>query len=125
MKQSRLVEQLRRIRPDDAYRREAVRQAKSSTKSVAAVAEELGIGNSTLYRWIAKYSDSKIERTETLEADHRRITSEAPSINGLREVREDPDEVLRLRKEVQFLRDENDILRRAALAFARTSYPTP
>lgn len=55
---TRLVELAQRIRADDTFRREAVRLAKSSTKPVTAIARELGIGNSTLYRWMARYADA-------------------------------------------------------------------
>ncbi len=122
MDEARLVEQLRRMRPDEAYKREAVRLAKASTKSVPAIARELGIGNSTLYRWIAKYPGGSEDKPQV--PARRKPVPGKMSARKASAVRE-PDELDRLRKENLFLRDENDILRRAALAFARTSYPVP
>lgn len=124
MQETRLVELAQRIRADDAFRREAVRLAKSSTKPVTAIAKELGIGNSTLYRWMARYADANPPRDQlgstrgdkrTDEPDFPRHSSQDADTN---------DELDRLRREVKFLRDENEILRRAALAFARTQFAT-
>lgn len=121
MQETRLVELAQRIRADDTFRREAVRLAKSSTKPVTAIARELGIGNSTLYRWMARYADANPPHGR-LESTRDHVRSEAPA-----PPRHDPQvadtgsELDRLRNEVKFLRDENEILRRAALAFARMS----
>ena len=121
MQETRLVELAQRIRADDTFRREAVRLAKSSTKPVTAIARELGIGNSTLYRWMARYADANPPRDRVESTrDHARSDAPVPPRHDP-QVADIGSELDRLRNEVKFLRDENEILRRAALAFARMS----
>jgi transposase len=69
-------------------------------KTVPAVAEELGISEGNLYRWVGPQGQSE------------RCGSE-----GLRAVGEKPaaDELLRLRRENSQLKLENDILKKAAV----------
>ena len=86
----------------DEFRESAVRRVLSSGRSVPAVAKEIGIGISTLYRWMAELQGV--------------LASEAEVEAIRRENRE-------LKKAVAFLKDENEILRRAALAYARNHAP--
>ena len=84
------------------FRVAAVRRVLVSGGSVLAVAKELSVGVSTLYRWICQHKDP-IAKENDVEAVRR-------------ENRE-------LKEAVAFLQDENEILRRAALAYARNHAP--
>jgi transposase len=86
----------------NAFREDAVRRVLVSGRSVPVVAKELGIGDSTLYRWVAKLQGSLV-REDDVEAVRR--------------------ENRRLKEAVAFLQDENEILRKAALAYARNTAP--
>lgn len=124
MQETRLVELAQRIRADDTFRREAVRLAKSSTKPVTAIAKELGIGNSTLYRWMARYADANPTGSPAASSPDPRLADASTYLRHPAQTETTDDELGRLRSEVKFLRDENEILRRAALAFARTQFTT-
>ena len=80
------------------FRREAVRLALASGRTRREVAEDLGIGLSTLTRWVSQ-SRGAVEPMEVQSGLH--------------------DELRRLRKENALLRQERDILKKAAAFFAR------
>lgn len=82
------------------YKREAVRLTETSGRTVRQVAEDLGVGYSTLTRWRQQY------REESLR-------SRPPS--------NDAAELARLRKENALLRQERDFLKKAAAFFAKES----
>jgi transposase len=84
------------------FKEAAVRRVLASGRSVPTIAKELGVGESTLYRWVSKLQ-GPIAKEDDVEA-------------VLRENRE-------LKEAVAFLQDENEILRRAALAYARNHAP--
>jgi len=81
----------------EEFRAEAVRLALTSGLSRKQVAADLGIGFSTLSRWIQLHRQSDVEETS------------------------DPDlhqEVMRLRKENRVLKEEREILKKATAFFA-------
>lgn len=80
------------------FRAEAVRLAKTSGDSVAQVAKDLGISDQTLRNWIAT-DDVDAGRKSGLTSDER---------SRMRE----------LEKENRKLREEREILRKAAAFFA-------
>jgi transposase len=83
-----------------AFRDEAVRLAQTSGRSGREIAEDLGIGLSTLRNWIT--------------ARHGRAMDEVPA-----DRQEDVAAALkRLRRENEVLRQEREILKRATTAFA-------
>jgi transposase len=87
----------------DEFRRDAVRMMRSrGTRTVAEVAEDLGIKPNLLHRWASKLDQDAVAKRnvegETLE-----------------------QEVRRLRKEVEQLRVEKAILKKAAAFFAKES----
>lgn len=90
--------QQQRFTPE--FKREAVRQMRESDKSGAAVARELGIPRSRLYKWAA-------------EAD--RLGAAAFSGSG----RKPDDELAKLKRAYERLQEENEILKKAAAYFAR------
>ncbi len=80
------------------FRREAVRLALTSGRTRREIAEDLGIGLSTLTRWVSQDStaDDHVEGPSDLHA-----------------------ELKRLRKENTLLKQERDILKKAAAFFAK------
>ena len=79
---------------------EAVRLVVANGRTQRAVADDLGVGLSTLVRWIGRRRD----RAEML--------GEAPQADIAAELK-------RLRRENELLRQERDILKRATAFFAR------
>lgn len=83
------------------FRRRAVELLESSGKSVPALARELGVSPQTLRNWRGRTEIDK-GRAEGVSSDER-------------------DELRRLRRENKTLREEREILRKAAAFFARES----
>ena len=88
----------RGIRFTTEFKREAVRLALSSGRPRAEIAEDLGVGLSSLTRWIGHFRDE--EMPPEIKDDLRA-------------------ELKRLRKENAVLRQERDILKKAAAFFAK------
>ena len=82
----------------EEFRKETVRLLETSGRTIAQVAEDLGLGLSTVTRW---------------KRQHR----EADLLAGPHE--DTAKELARLRKENQVLRQEHEILKRAATLFAK------
>jgi len=80
------------------FKLDAVTMALSSKHSQAHVARELGVTKSTLYTWISNY------RSEVLHDSHS-LSEES--------------ELAALKKEVHQLRQEREILKKAAAYFAK------
>ena len=90
----------RTSRYSEEFRSSSAKLAVESDQSTVATAQELGIHETTLYGWVAKYYPDRNKRT---------------NIGG----NIDPnEEVKRLRKEVARLRMERDILKKATAYFA-------
>ena len=88
------------IRRTEEFRSEAVRIALTSGLSQRQVADDLGIGLSTLNKWVAAR-----KHDELMIGSH-----------------DDKDlELARLRKENRILREERDILKKATAFFASQS----
>jgi len=85
----------------DEYKAEAVRIWRESGKSVRRVAVELGLTPSALERWVKQ------------EKDAQQLGTTRASLKAERE------ELLRLRRENELLRQERDFLRSAAAYFAK------
>ena len=87
-------------RPDftDDFRREAVRLTKTSGRTIKQVADDLGIGLSTLARWKSRHDEA-----ELLAGPHEDTAKE----------------LARLRKENELLRQERDLLKKATAFFAK------
>jgi transposase len=84
------------------FKAEAVALAKKQEKPVSRIAADLGINHNMLLRWI--------QHTEASAACGLKAF---PGQGRLRD-----EELARLRKENQALRDENDLLKKAAVIFA-------
>lgn len=78
-----------------------MRLVATSGRTQRAVAEDLGVGLSTLVRWIGRRRDRLTE-----------LSGQAPQADMAAELK-------RLRRENEILRQERDILKRATVFFAR------
>ena len=87
----------RRIFTED-FKKEAVRLTETSGRTVGQVAADLGVGLSSLTRWKRRYREA-----ELLSGPHEDTAKE----------------LARLRKENELLRQEREILKRAATFFAK------
>lgn len=83
------------------FEQEAVQLVATSGRTQREVAEDLGIGLSTLVRWIGRRRDRLTE-----------MPDQAPQADMAAELK-------RLRRENEILRQERDILKRATAFFAR------
>lgn len=82
----------------EAFKREAVRLVATSGRTVAQVAADLGIGKSTLTHWRRRF-----EEADLLAGPHPEVDKE----------------LARLRRENEILRQERDLLKKAAAFFAK------
>ena len=85
------------LKRTDEFRKDAVRIALTSWLKRKQVADDLGVGMSTLNKWITAYRDTDVVSKEDL---------------GLAQ-ENDP-----LRREVRLLKEERDILKKATQFFA-------
>ena len=82
----------------EEFRQETVRLLETSGRTIAQVAEDLGLGLSTVTRWKRRYREADL-----LAGPHEDTAKE----------------LARLRKENETLRQEREILKRAATFFAK------
>jgi len=80
------------------FKLEAVKLAESGDRPIAQVARELGVNETTLYRWMNRYGQ---------RAGAGRITPE------------EHEELIRLRREVRRVTEERDILKKAVSIFSK------
>jgi transposase len=91
----------RRKRFDDDFKISAVKMVLEGTKSMASIAQDLGINSNTLLNWKKKYMSGSGNTT---------------TYNG-KEYFEDPEKVA-LRKELAYVKMQRDFLKKAAAFFA-------
>jgi len=84
------------------FKREAVRLMRTTGKPAAAVARELGIPRNRLYKW-AQDADAKGEQ----------------AFRGSGRPKASSDELAALKRELARVKEENEILKKAAAYFAR------
>ena len=89
----------RRIRYTPEFKAEVLSRIQHSDQPIRHIAKELGVTATTLHRWLAVTRPAPAER---LTADER-------------------TELVTLRREVQQLRQERDILKKATAFFAKQS----
>jgi transposase len=83
---------------DDAFRKEAAPLLKTSGRTIKAVADDLGVGVSSLGKW-----KRTLDRAELMAGPHEAVRKE----------------LARLRRENELLRCERDLLKKATAFFAR------
>lgn len=87
------------------FKLEAVRLLEEGNKTAAELAMELGVRRNQLYKWqeqLARHEDA------AFPGHGRRVQNKDA-------------EIARLKKELEIAREENEILKKAALYFARES----
>jgi transposase len=92
-----VVKSRRKFTPE--YKAEVVQLIRTSGKSVAEVARDLGINKGSLHEWL-KRADVDNGRREGVTTAER-------------------EELIKARREIRVLREERDILRKAAAFFAQ------
>ena len=92
-------------RYSEQFKRDAVALYENNEDlSLHAASTELGVNRSSLYSWLKQYGTGKRSRTKTMR-DKAQATT-------------DSERIRQLEKEVSKLREERDILRKAAKYFA-------
>jgi transposase len=86
------------------FRESSVKLALGSEQPIAQTARELGVNSNTLHTWISKYSQPKEKSSINIRTDEHIY-----------------DELKRLKKENSRLKEERDILKKAAAYFAQES----
>ena len=87
---------------DAAFKKEAIRLVEDQGEKTATVAKKLGVTNKTMYRWVSEY---------------RREGSAA--FPGRGHLKPDDAVMRRLKRENEELREENEILKKAAAIFPK------
>lgn len=82
----------------------SVKLAIESDQSIAQTARDLGVNINTLHNWIAKYSDSRNNNQ-----------------NNMSKSENSAEEIKRLKKELAMVKQERDLLKKAAAYFAKES----
>ena len=85
------------LKRTDEFRQDAVRIALTSGLTRKEVADDLGVGMSTLNKWIPAYRDTDVVSKEDLDL---------------------AEENERLRREIRLLKEEREILKKATQFFA-------
>jgi transposase len=86
---------------DKAFKQEAVRLVKTSGKAQAQIARDLGVADSTLSRWCTELATN---------GEHAFV--------GSGNQQPEAEEMRRLRRENEILRQERDILKKALAIFS-------
>ena len=84
----------------DEFKLEAIRLVEETDKTMAQVSRDLGINNNLIGRWKKEFSDRKIGATQIDDKDA---------------------EIRRLKAELRDLKEDHDIVKKAAAYFAKTS----
>jgi transposase len=88
------------------FRSEAIRLARAGERSLPEIAENLGVSAQSLRNWVKQADLDEGRRNDGLTTDEK-------------------NELARLRRENRVLREERDILKKAAAFFAKETRSTP
>ena len=89
----------------EAFKLEALRLLEASDRPASEIARQLGIRRNQLYKW----------------KEHMTKKGKVPAIQRGRPKKADQSDTATLRQEIKRLREENEILKKAAAYFARDS----
>lgn len=87
---------------DAAYKVEVCQRVEDGGETVASISRELGISENTLYTWVSRYRQNRVK----------------PFV-GSGHIKPEDAEMKRLLRENRELREENEILKKAAAYFAK------
>ena len=87
---------------DPAYKLQICQSVESGTATVVELSRETGISENTLYGWVKRYRENK----------------DKPFV-GSGHILPENEEMVKLRRENKDLREENEILKKAAAYFAK------
>ena len=85
------------------FKLEALRLMEQSDRPASEIAMQLGIRRNQLYKW----------------KEQMKKTGEVPAAKRGRPKKEDQSEITRLRQELERVKEENEILKKAAAFFAK------
>jgi len=91
---------------DLEFRRRIVELVRRGDRPVLSIAKEFGCSDASIYKWLRQSDLDEGRRKDGLTTEER-------------------EELTRLRREVSRLREERDILKKAATWFAQESAVTP
>ena len=94
----------KRAKHSAEYKQEAIRRIIEGKEAVATVADKLGLARETLYRWMREYHQEPAE-----------------AFRGNGKLTSQDEEIRRLRQENARLKEEREILKKAATFFAKES----
>ena len=92
----------RRRRFDRQYKLDAVRMIQDSDRPIASIARDLGIHPNILYKWRDQF-----------------LTDPDEAFPGKGKLKPEDEEIRKLRRENELLREERDILKKALAVFSR------
>jgi transposase len=87
---------------DVAFKREAIRMIKEEGQSVTDISQKIGVHIKTLYRWLDEYKKDGND-----------------AFPGKGNLKPADEELRQLKRENEELREENNILKKAAAIFAK------
>ena len=87
---------------DQEYKTEICKRVVEGGEVVTSVAREIGISENTIYTWVARYRENNVK----------------PFV-GSGHVKPENEELKKLQRENKELREENEILKKAAAYFAK------
>jgi transposase len=93
---------MRRRRYDKQFKLDALRAVEASDRSVASVARDLGIHPNVLYKWREQF-----------------LADPNDSFPGKGKLKPEDEELRKLRRENEVLKEERDILKKALAVFSR------
>lgn len=96
-------EKVKRTDFTEEFKADAVRLALREPVPMAQVARDLGVHPNTLYNWVAKHRAEQAGEVQSVVNNNEN------------------DELHRLRREVRILKEEREILKKAAAFFAKES----
>lgn len=84
------------------YKMEAIRRLEQTGESVAKVAADLGVNENTMHGWIKRHREKPVN-----------------PFPGSGKLSDDDEKMRKLEREIRELREENEILKKAAQYFAK------